>query len=130
MIEVNNFTRFRVDGKYLQKLAGKILEGEKKSDTELSISLVNKAEIKRLNKKYRNINKPTDVLSFTYKNSGEIVISPQVVKENARIYGVIFKKELMRVLAHGALHALGYDHEKGVKTAEKMRKKEEKYLST
>ena len=60
---------------------------------------------------------------------GEIVICPQEVKKNAQRFNSAFKKELVRVLIHGILHLLGYDHEKGKKEAEKMSEKEEYYLS-
>jgi probable rRNA maturation factor len=138
MIGVNNFTRFAVGDKFLRKTAEKVLAGEKKECIQLSVSLVGPSEIKKLNKKYRNIDRPTDVLSFAYKDSlgrspmsesGEIVICPAIVKENAKKYGEDFKKEFRKVFIHGILHILGYDHEKDEKTAAKMLKKQEYYLS-
>jgi len=136
MIEVNNLTSVRVNGKFLKRVAQKVLEGESsfvkasedkgKKEFELSIALVGPSEIRRLNKKYRKKNKPTDVLSYTYSNkSGEIVISPQEVKKNAKKFNSTFKKELTRVLIHGILHALSYDHH-GLD--DKMIKKQENYL--
>jgi probable rRNA maturation factor len=141
MIEVNNLTGFRVDEKFLKKLAQKVLASERKNKTELSIALVGLKRIKELNKKYRKKDRITDTLSFTYNNSGqpaklreallagEIVICPQEVKKNAKRFDSTFKKELTRVLIHGILHLLGYDHEGSEKEAEKMRKKEEYYFS-
>ena len=88
----------------------------------------------------------TDVLSFQYasersersgeksqkflehNNFGEIVICLREVKKNAKRFDISFKKELIRVLIHGILHVLGYDHEKNKVGAEKMRKKEENYF--
>ena len=136
-MELNNFTKFKIDTGYLKKLAEKVLKGEpsfakategKGKKIDLSISLVSPEEIRKLNKKYRKTDKSTDVLSFTYQDSGEIVLCPRVIKENAKKYGENFKKELARVLVHGILHTLGYNHEKGAKEAEKMRKKEEYYI--
>jgi len=129
MIEVNNLTGFRVDKKFLKKLAQKVLASERKNKTELSIALVGPKRIKELNKKYRKKDRITDTLSFTYNDSGEIVICPQEVKKNAKKFDSTFKKELTRVLIHGILHLLGYDHEGSEKEAEKMRKKEEYYFS-
>jgi len=60
---------------------------------------------------------------------GEIVICLREVKKNARRFNSTFKKELVRVLIHGILHLLGYDHEKLEKEAEKMEEKENYYLS-
>ena len=128
-MEVNNFTRFMVDEKALRKIAERVLAEEKKDCTELSVSIVGPEGIKRLNKKYRKIGKPTDVLSFTYNDAGEIILCPQVIKENAKKYGEDFKKELNRVFIHGILHILGYDHEKGGKEEEKMTEKQEYYLN-
>ena len=130
MIEVNNLTGFRVNKDFLKKIAQKVLANEKKNKTELSIALVGPSRIKELNKKYRKKDKVTDVLSFIYnKSSGEIAICLQEVKKNAKKFDSIFKKELARVLIHGTLHLLGYDHEGSEKEAEKMRKKEEYYFS-
>ena len=68
------------------------------------------------------------MLSFTYNDFGEILISPQVVKENAKKYGENSKEEMARALIHGILHILGYDHEGRNERAEKMKTKEEGYL--
>ena len=96
------------------------------------MAFVGKAEIKKLNKKFRNKNKPTDVLSFNLNDKnclGEIVICPEIVRENAKKYGVTIKHETMKMFVHGILHLLGYDHEKSEKEAEIMGKKQEKYLT-
>ena len=118
MVEINNLSGVGIEKVFLGKIAEGIF---KKGD--LSIALVRLAEIKKLNKKYRKRNKATDVLSFEEIN--EIIICPQVVKTNAKKYGVAFKKELAKVLIHGILHILGYDHEKSVKEEKIMREKEE-----
>ena len=70
-----------------------------------------KDEIRELNRKYRQKNKATDILSFQYGNAGEIVICLKEVKKNARRFQSTFKKELARVLIHGILHILGYSHQ-------------------
>ena len=128
MIEINNLTSFRVNKKLLNNSAQKILKDKKKQNFELSIALVSQEKIKKLNKKYRKKNRPTDTLSFLYKNSGEIVICPKEVKKNAKNFGSTFEKELVRVLIHGVLHLLGYDHEKSKLRAKKMEAKEKYYL--
>ncbi|MFH1036825.1 MAG: rRNA maturation RNase YbeY [Patescibacteria group bacterium] len=129
MMEINNLTRIRLDEKTLRKAAKEVLRGERKSKAELSVVFANPAKIRELNKKYRKKNCPTDVLTYIYdKSSGEIMICPQIVKKNAKEFGSTFKKEMIRVLTHGVLHFLGYDHEKGGQKAKKMKKKEELYL--
>ncbi|HNY36005.1 MAG TPA: rRNA maturation RNase YbeY [Candidatus Pacearchaeota archaeon] len=130
MIEINNLSKNykKIDKVFLKKVAEKVLRGEKnKKKIELSIAIVNPEEIKKLNKKYRNINKPTDVLSFGEigEDISEVVICPEEVEKN----GKDFKKELTLVLIHGILHLFKYDHEKTKKEAEKMFQKQEEYFS-
>ncbi|MFH1462633.1 MAG: rRNA maturation RNase YbeY [bacterium] len=140
MIEVNNLTTNSVDEDFLKKTATIVLEGENKpSDSfavgrakkklELSIVLVGQERIKELNKKYRGKNRVTDVLSFQYDDSGEIVICLREVKKNAKKDGLSCEKELVLVLIHGILHILGYSHERSEKEAKKMEEKQEHYLS-
>jgi len=127
MIEVINLTTNLIDKAFLKKVGQRVLKGEKQTKKSLSIILIRQDRIKKLNKKYRGENKATDVLSFDYIETGELLICLQKIKENAKIYQTSFKKELTRILIHGILHLLGYDHEKSAIKAEKMRKKEEYY---
>lgn len=120
MIEINNLTASKVDEKFLKRVAKKVLKGENKERIDLSIALVGQTRIRKLNKKYRGKNQTTDVLSFG-NGLNEIVICLREVKKNAKRYDLTFKKELSRVLIHGILHLLGYEHSK------KMQKKEEYY---
>jgi len=132
MIEINNLTSFRIDKKLLTGVAKKVLRGENKGTVSISVALVSQGEIKKLNRKFRSKNKPTDVLSFTLNEKdclGEIVICPEIVKKNAEKFKVSFKKELTKMLIHGILHLCGYDHEKSESKAELMEGREAKYLS-
>ncbi len=145
MIEINNLTTVSVDEKFLEKIAEKILAGEGKKEGELSIALVGPGRMKKINKSYRGKNRATDVLSFPEskiqlekfkicplkksKSLGEIAICLREVKKNAKRYKSNFETELSRVLIHGLLHLLGYDHEKSEKEAEKMEEKQNHYLS-
>jgi len=95
-----------------------------------------------LNRQYRLKDAVTDVLAFeglaTFKQPkgkkalsgdlGELVICPQVVKGNAKRFRLTPKKELGRVLIHGILHLLGYNHKKSRPAARKMKEKENCYL--
>ena len=132
MIEINNLTTFAVDKKKYSTVAKKVLLGENRKTETISLAFVGKEEINQLNKKFRKKNKPTDVLSFDLKQKGylgEIVICPEVVKENSKKDGVTFNSEMMKVFVHGILHLCGYDHEKSEKEAVKMFEKQDKYLS-
>jgi len=121
MIEINNLTACKVDEKFLKKTANIVLKGEKEKQ-DLSVAIVGPGKIKELNRRYRRKNKATDVLSFSDKDLKEVIVCYQEVKKNAKKYGSTFKKELTRVLIHGILHTLGYEHKN-------MEKKQEKYIS-
>jgi probable rRNA maturation factor len=85
-----------------------------------------------LNRQYRKKDKATDVLSFPFGDDdllGEIYISLQRAKIQARRYGVSYNDELKRLLIHGLLHLMGYDHIKRTDRA-LMEAREECYLRT
>lgn len=134
MIEIRNLTSKEVDENFIKKVAEIVLIGENKKESYLSIALVGRVRMRRLNREYRKKNRVTDVLAFPGEKKlkeglGEVVICLREVKKNAKRYQVPFKKELAQVLIHGVLHLLGYDHEKSPKRAEEMSKKIEEYLS-
>ena len=134
MIEINNLTKFAVDKTFFTGVAKKVLKGENKQMEHLSIAFVSPQEIQKLNKAYRKKDKPTNVLSFEkvshFKDEcSEIIICPAVVREKSKDSVLSLKKELAKVLIHGILHALGYDHERSEKDAEKMEEKEKYYFS-
>jgi probable rRNA maturation factor len=135
VIEINNLSGYplgrSLDEKFFSTVAKKVLSGENRKTRTVSLALVDKEEAKKLNKKFRKKNKPTDVLSFSLKEGdylGEIIICPEIVEENAKKYGVSEKSEMLKVFVHGILHLCGYDHEK-LAEAEKMERQQEKYLS-
>jgi len=130
MIEVNNLTTIKIDEEFLKKIAQKVLEREKKENKNLSIALIEQGRIRELNKRYRGKNRVTDVLAFPTRELGlgEIVICLREVKKNAKRFSSVFEKELVRVLIHGILHLLGYDHEKSDAQAKKVEEKQNYYL--
>ena len=104
---------------------------------EISILLCQNEYIHTLNKQYRNIDRPTDVLSFALNEGeddgydgpdtallGDIIISLDEVREQATEFGHSFERELAYLTIHGMLHILGYDHMEP-KDKEEMRKEEE-----
>ncbi len=134
MIEINNLTKFSVDKKFFLAIAKKVLKGENREMENLSIAFVSSAEIKKINKKYRKKDKPTDVLSFEKvlnfkEDSSEVIICPEFVKKELKNSKVTLKRELAKMLIHGILHNLGYDHEISKLEEERMFKKQDHYLS-
>ena len=120
-------------------------EGLDKLKLCISITLTVPEVIKEANKKYRNIDKPTDVLSFPMfereevkeliKNSydvedvlGDLIISIPKVKEQAVEYGHSFERELAYMVVHGFYHLMGYDHMEEDDKKE-MRQKEDEVLN-
>ena len=134
-ISVHNLNKkFRPDFPSLRILAQKILEKEK---TRAAVNLIfaNDSYMKKLNSKFRGKNKTTDVLSFPLESElkrdsvflGEVYVSLEQARRQAKEYGVSLHKELQCLVAHGVLHLLGYDHQTKKETLE-MRTKEELYL--
>jgi probable rRNA maturation factor len=86
----------------------------------LSITFVTEREIARLNWKHLRHKGPTDVISFGFAPvskgaplSGDIYISGDVARRNAQAHGASVREELLRLVVHGVLHVLGYDHPEG-----------------
>ena len=112
----------------------------------VSVTLTNPENIQKLNNEYRNIDKPTDVLSFPMfekeeleeivKNKnweysdilGDMVISIEQVEKQAKEYGHSFEREFSYMIVHSFYHLMGYDHIKE-DDKEKMRPKEEFVLN-
>ena len=117
-----------------------------KTNLYISVILTNPEKIREINKEYRKIDKPTDVLSFPMFEKeeieqikaskeniveevlGDIVISIEQVEKQAQEYGHSFERELAYMLVHGFYHLMGYDHIKE-EDKQKMRPKEEKILN-
>ena len=134
--------------KTVEKVLHKCFEEEGLLDSKLiiTITFTTPEDISKINKKYRKIDKATDVLSFPMfekneldekiKNKdflhedvlGDIIISIEKVKEQAEEYGHSFERELSYMLVHGFYHLMGYDH---IEEEDKkvMRPKEEKILN-
>jgi len=101
---------------------------------EISILLLDDPQIRELNREYRKKDKSTDVLSFPMLDDmvknvqpqllGDIVISVETAEKQAEKRKCSLYNELSRLLIHGTLHLLGYDHELSKKDAQEMRKKE------
>jgi len=111
--------------------------------SEISILFIDDIEMRVLNKRYRGKDKTTDVLSFPqisdFKSAirnpqfaillGDVVISLETAKRQAKESGHPFNREVIILLTHGILHLLGYDHEGDKKKAVEMRRKEKELMS-
>jgi len=120
MIEINNLTNEKL--KEIEELDAytKYLLDYMKIDASFSIIIVDNEKIHEINKTYRGIDRPTDVISFALEEDenyevkerllGDIYISIDKVYEQAKEYNHSVKRELFFLVTHGFLHLLGYDH--------------------
>ena len=103
----------------------------------LTLLLSNNNKIKILNKKFRNKNKHTDILSFPFKDKkklkeiylGDLIISYNYMSKPKNLSNYGFKKKTIKIFIHGFLHLLGYDHIKN-KEYKKMLKQEQKVFES
>lgn len=78
---------------------------------EVDVLISGNQRLREFNRRFRRKNKPTDVLSFPRPSGGDIAISAEIARENARLYGHSIGEELKILVLHGMLHLAGYDHE-------------------
>lgn len=111
------------------------------ADQEIELVLTNNSEIHKLNLQYRHKDAPTDVLSFVWEEGeesfpgeenmlGQIILSLDRAKEQAKEYGHSLEREMAFLSIHGLLHLLGYDHEVGPTEEKRMREREKEILVT
>jgi len=131
MIDFQYIKEVNVDEKHISNLLEKIVACEKKNIGEITVIFCSDEYLLEKNIKHLKHYTLTDVITLDYCIddiiSGDIFISIDRLKENAKKYNVTFLNEMLRVIIHGLLHLLGYDD----KTSEQktiIRKKEEYYL--
>jgi len=128
--------RVRVRPVEIARLAERILAGSGRAGADLSLLFTGDRRMRRLNRTYRAIDASTDVLAFPSGQPargassllGDVVISlPQAFRQ-ARAAGISIDQEVVTLLIHGVLHLIGYDHERSVREAQRMRRKERAVL--
>ncbi|OGC35297.1 rRNA maturation RNase YbeY [candidate division WOR-1 bacterium RIFOXYB2_FULL_48_7] len=108
-----------------KRLIRQIIKGEGRRG-KIDLTFVDERTIHGLNEKFRQKDRPTDVLAFPMEESGflgDVIISKTVAAENAKRFGVSKLNELKRLVIHGALHVLGYDHGRKMRHAEEIYQK-------
>ena len=141
--------KIKVNVKNIAATAQRMLTVLGYPDFDLGVLLTTNATIRRYNKKYRNKDKPTDILSFPYhsalkagnkitsscdedKNLGDLIISLEYVQADAqKTWERTFEEHMTALLAHGIAHCLGYDHinDKDFAVMQKFEKKIHNLLS-
>lgn len=124
-IEVLNRQRLHpVNRRAAARLSRVVLDRIGRQDATLTITFIRDRAMRRLNRDYRGIDKPTDVLSFAYHEAddvfedgseaghiGDLVISAETAERYAGELGLTFEREIEHLVIHGTLHLAGYDHE-------------------
>jgi probable rRNA maturation factor len=120
MIEIAfiNRGRYPVSKKLIDSVAKKAGRYEKKLTGTVEVVLIGNSEMKKMNSKWRGKNRTTDVLSFAWTEEktvasrflGQIFISWPKIVTQSKAYNVKPVEELKRILVHGLLHLVGYDH--------------------
>ena len=113
----------------LRRLARRVLDGEKLGTGDLSIAFVDRATMRRVNRRFLRHDFDTDVLAFPLdgKLLGELVISTDYAAKEARARRLAVIEEVSRYVVHGILHLAGYDDHKP-KSKARMWRRQESYL--
>ena len=120
----------------IASVARAVLRSERVSDALLSITFVGNAGIRALNRKHLRRAGLTDVISFGFRKAGrnapvvgDVYIAPDVARVSAAANGIGMREEIVRLIVHGTLHVLGYDHpESRTRTRSPMWRKQERLV--
>ncbi|HTV93770.1 MAG TPA: rRNA maturation RNase YbeY [Verrucomicrobiae bacterium] len=107
-----------IDPRAIKSVARKLLAAVDHADAAISLTLVDDAAIREINREHRGMDQPTDVLSFSLEPEpfvpevllGDIVISLETAQRQAAEYDAPLQREVERLMIHGLLHVLGHDH--------------------
>ena len=117
MIEVVSRQRKqKIDTQAWETFAARAAGAIGKSESSATIAFVSDKTIRQLNRQFRAVDKPTDVLSFPADDEdksslGDIAISVDTAAKQAKENGLTFDEEVAQLILHGLLHLCGYDHE-------------------
>jgi probable rRNA maturation factor len=129
-IHIANLCKAPVKTGQMKTVLKKVLKNEKSNSEGVNVILCDDKKILELNRRFRQINKATDVLSFPFNDSdllGEIYISFDMAKRQSENNNHSVDAEIQRLLVHGCLHLLGHTH-KNKRERSKMEAMEAKYL--
>lgn len=110
-----------------------VLRGEKR-EGRVEVAFVGRDRMAKLNQRWKGVSRPTDVLAFPLHPEGnpvlgDVYICPWVASRSATRHGVSLREELIRLVVHGTLHVLGWDHPEGEeRTSSPMWKRQETYV--
>lgn len=119
----------------VRRIVEAVLRAERR-EALISITFVGRDTMRRLNAEHKQHDYPTDVLTFSMADpsgrlAGDVYICPWVARREARARAIPLREELIRLIVHGTLHALGQDHPEGsARTRSAMWRRQERYVET
>lgn len=130
-----------IDSDFISSVSADTLKHTGTENVSVTVILTDNKVIHEINLEYRGKDKATDVISFAYRDEpfpspdglteelGDVYISLEKAAEQAVVFEVTLKDEVKRLLVHGILHLLGYDHERSPEDEKKMQEIEEKIIN-
>ena len=125
--------RLPIPAEEVQRIVAGVLEAEQRTAT-VSVTFIGPERMQRLNAEYKGLDRPTDVLAFALPDpSGrllaDVYVCQYVARREAKARGIPFREEIVRLVIHGTLHILGYDHpESEDRTTSDMWQRQEAYV--
>lgn len=125
--------RIPLPSRAVRRVVEAVLAGERRR-AHISITFLGRDAMRRLNARYKGHDRPTDVLTFALRDGaggtvGDVYVCPWVARREARARRVGLREELVRLIVHGTLHALGRDHPEGPeRTRSAMWRRQERYV--
>lgn len=129
-------TRIPISRARVATIARGVLASEQIRDAMLSITFVSNPSIRSLNKRHLRRDRVTDVIAFGFRRAGktqplvgDVYIAPTVARASAKAAGVSVREEIARLIVHGVLHVLGYDHPDADRTKSAMWRRQERLVA-
>ena len=129
-----NGRRLPLPAALVRRAVESVLRGERRQ-AYVSVTFLGRDAMRRLNAEHKGLDRPTDVLSFAMVDPagravGDVYVCPWVAAREARARGIALRQELIRLVVHGTLHALGREHpEDAGRTSSPMWQRQERYVA-
>jgi probable rRNA maturation factor len=126
--------RLPIPASFVRRVVEAVLRGERRT-AAISVTFLGRDSMRRLNLRHKGSDRPTDVLAFALEQPGgravgDVYVCPEVARREARERGIPLREELVRLVIHGTLHALGRDHPEGeARTRSAMWRRQERYVA-
>jgi len=129
--------RIPLSQEFVAQVARAVLRAEKVRDAMVSVTFVSTPAITRLNKRHLRRDRPTDVIAFGFRRVtrrapvvGDVYIAPDVARAAAAAHRITVREELVRLIVHGTLHVLGYEHpESDARDTSRMWRRQERLVT-